>query len=76
VQSEGNTDESLQPAEAPPELVRDEHETERTVKDDGPMSGVVECLRIAGQDRIIGQRKEIVGLDVTTVTDPAFMRSR
>ena len=72
MQSEGNTGEPLQSREAPPELVRDEDETERAVQDDGPMSGVVERLRIAGKNWVIGQRKRIIGLDATTVTDPAL----
>ena len=36
------------------------------------MSGVVERLRIAGKNWVIGQRKRIIGLDATTVTDPAL----
>ena len=36
------------------------------------MSGVVERLRIAGKKRVIRQRKRIIGLDATTVTDPAL----
>ena len=76
MQSEGNADEPLQPREAPPELVRSEDETERTVEDDGPVSGVVERLRMTGKKRVIGQRKRIPGLDATTVTDPALAGAR